>query len=444
MGVGPVARKHGVNWQTADKIREAGKLPKHQNGLNNHALPKDIASRIAARFLDDDRPSDDRLAVEFAVSRSVIRRIRAKLASGQGRGRGDRLDASEATRVHIADKDELGRQRTEMLKLHRRISEIEDLRSGILGLGEPAKPRLEKRPPKGKPGTRSAILHLSDLHYAEAIDLAEMGGINSYNVEIADNRLNRSFNTVARLLTEFWHGQPVERIHICLGGDLVSGGIHPELVRTDELLRLPSAKAVAARLADGILGLRKEVGVPISIYSVPGNHGRLTVKPETKAHVPDNLDTLVAWFIESRLAKDDGVKVMYGDSVDCLFDVYGLPFVLTHGDRMGSRGGQGFIGPVATIMRGHHKLLADYSSRGTPPYKVLTGHFHTTCEMPSGYGNGSLAGWSNFARDLRAQKEQAQQNFLIVHSERGVIDVQRIMPGVPEEGSIYRGRQMNA
>src|SRR5581483_8077072 len=122
-------------------------------------------------------------------------------------------------------------------------------------------------------------------------------------------------------------------------------------------------------------------------------------KPETKAHVPDNLDTLCAWFIESRLAKDDGISVYYGDSVDCLFDVYGLPFVLTHGDRIGSRGGQGFIGPVATIMRGHHKLLADYSSRGTPPYKVLTGHFHTTCELPSGYGNGSLAGWSNFARD---------------------------------------------
>src|SRR6185503_18023843 len=112
-----------------------------------------------------------------------------------------------------------------------------------------------------------------------------------------------------------------------------------ELTRTDELDRLPSAKAVAARLAEGIAEIRRRVGCPIKVYSVPGNHGRLTAKPETKSHVADNLDTLAVWFVEAAIRADKGVQVLYGNSIDCLFDVYGRPILLTHGDRMGSKGG---------------------------------------------------------------------------------------------------------
>src|SRR6185503_9593274 len=169
----------------------------------------------------------------------------------------------------------------------------------------------------------------------------------------------------------------------------------------------------------------------------PGNHGRLTAKPETKSHVADNLDTLAVWFVEAAIRADKGVQVLYGNSIDCLFDVYGRPILLTHGDRMGSKGGQGFIGPVATIVRGHLKLRADYATRGVILHKILSGHFHTTCELPTGYGNGSLGGWSTFARDLRAEKEPASQNFIVVHSEQGVVDFQKIRPGRASEGAVY-------
>lgn len=334
-------------------------------------------------------------------------------------------------------KDEAAFLRRENNALVRRVVELEDIRSGILGLGPIVKSRIGVVKTPASHGARSAILHLSDVHYAEVIDPDEIDGVNSYNAEIANRRLDRTFDTVCRLLTDHWKGEPPEMLYLCLGGDMVSGALHPELTRTDELLRLPSAKQVAGRIAGGIRMIRQRVGCPVTVLSVPGNHGRLTVKPESKGHVPDNLDTLVSWFVESAVSDDKAVQFRYGDSVDCLFQVYRFPFLLTHGDRMGSRGGQGFLGPVATILRGHQKLYSDYAERGVILYRILTAHLHTTARLPIGYGNGSLAGWSQFVRDMRARKEPASQNLLIVHSEKGVIDFKEIHPGTPDEGSIY-------
>lgn len=443
----PDTRVHiltGVTVQTVAKIRREEKIPARKSGLNMETIDENIRVEIEKALKEKTRPGDQTIADLYGVSKGAVTRIRRRLGiPAFAPGDHARLDGSIETRERLAREDEIRRLRVELKQALRRNTELEDLRSGILGLGEPKRPRLDLRPPQEGSSARSAIFHLSDIHYAEVIDLDEMDGLNSYNTAIADNRIARSFDTICRLLTDFWKGKPVECLHLCLGGDLVSGGIHPELTRTDELTRLPSAKAVAARIAEGVKEVRRRVGCKVKIYSVPGNHGRLTAKPETKSHAADNLDTLAAWFIESRLSDDRGVEVFYGNSVDCVFEVYGRAFLLSHGDRMGSKGGQGFLGPCATIIRGHLKLRADYATRGIILYKILTGHFHSSCEIPTGFGNGSIGGWSTFARDLRAEKEPARQNFFICHSERGVIDYQKIEPGRPDEGSIY-GRSQRA
>lgn len=336
-------------------------------------------------------------------------------------------------------REALNQARKERDEAIRRALAAEDMRSGVLGL-PPMKMASMAAPvaPSGK-ASKSVIFHLSDIQYGETIALPEMDGINCFNLEIANKRLARAFDTVARLMTEFWDGKPPQALHLCLGGDLVSGSIHAELARTDGLMRLPSAQAVARQIAIGIRHIRKAVGCKIIVYTVPGNHGRLTVKPESKGAALDSLDTLAAMFIEAALKDDDGIEVLYTPSIDVVFRVYGYPFVLTHGDRMGSRGGQGFQGPVATIIRGHLKVHKDYSDRGIIPYKILSGHFHTSFRWIRGYGNGSVAGWSDYARDLRADKEPAQQTYLVVHAERGVIEERQIQLGAPDEGSIYRG-----
>jgi len=331
---------------------------------------------------------------------------------------------------------QLRRERDDALK---RAVNAEKIRRHIFELPPPKGPPKARKHKPEPHGPRSAILHISDIHYAETVPLKEMDGLNSYNIAIANNRIRRTFETACDLLTTYWSGEPVEELHLCLGGDLVSGAIHEELARTDSLMRLESAREVALQLAAGVQMILDRVGCKIFIYSVPGNHGRLSHKPEHKGVAVDSLDTLACWFLEEAL-RDAVVQgkasVHYSDSVDFLFEVYGRKYLLTHGDRIGSKGGTGFVGPIATILRGYQKIYTDYADRGVILYKILTGHFHTTAKLPLGYSNGSIIGWNDFARDLRSRKEPASQNLLIVHGRRGVISFQEIYPGRPEEGTI--------
>lgn len=326
----------------------------------------------------------------------------------------------------------------------RRAAIAEDIRAGVLGLTEaPLVPTPV--PPKGVGGKddRSVILHLSDIHYGETVDIDEMDGVNRYNSFIAKQRLWRFFNTSSGLMTKHWSGPRPQEIILCLGGDLISGMIHAELLETNYPAIPAAVREVAEIIAGGIAALRERVGCPIRVYGVPGNHGRMTVKPQSKGRAAGSFDTLVMDFIEATLKNTkaaSGVTFYRPNSPDAYFSVYGWQWLLTHGDTMGGRGGgTGFIGPMASIIKGHRKLVDTYWRTGRPVHYVLTAHYHTTGKTAFGWGNGSVIGYGEFARDLRADPEPAKQNMLTVHPRLGVIDEQPLYLGAPDEGSLYLG-----
>lgn len=326
--------------------------------------------------------------------------------------------------------------------LEKRLVRAEDIRGEILELGQPSFSRLSPGGPTAQGGRRSAILHISDIQYGEEICIQSMDGVNSYDLDIANRRIARYFQKAHRFLTELWQGQRVEEVVVLLNGDMISGALHHELDRTDGARPLEAAKLVAQQLIAGISLLSGE-GFSIRIISTPGNHGRMTLKPESKGHVLQNYDTLVAWFIEAAFNGNPDITVTYSKSVDALFNIFAFPMLVTHGDRMGSRGGQGFLGATATILRGHHKLAADYAQRGVNLYKIFTGHFHTIAETPFGFANGTMAGWSEYARDGRMRCAPASQDYFVIHEEHGIIESRHITLGTPEEGTSHDAKRMH-
>lgn len=319
-------------------------------------------------------------------------------------------------------------------ELEERLVRAEDIRSELLGLGPVT---ISKLQPDGKrpSGRRAVILHISDIQYGEVIDFEAMDGVNSYDIEIANARIARYFQKAHRFVTELWQGAKPEEIVILLNGDMISGALHHELDRTDAARPMEAAKMVAEQLIAGI-NLLADEGFRIRIISTPGNHGRTTLKPESKAHALQNYDTLVAWFIEAAVKSRKNVSVAYSKSVDALFSVFEFPMLVTHGDRIGSRGGAGFLGATATIVRGHFKLVADYASRGISVYKVFTGHFHTCVTSTSGHANGTMAGPSEYSRDGRMGNQPPSQDYFVVHEEHGIIEHRVITVGAAEEGSV--------
>lgn len=360
-------------------------------------------------------------------------------------------DNSDPIRLRAAN-DENMRLRQALKEAERRAADAENHREGVLGLPrEPARlqPKfLRNATGKGR-GRQSVVLHLSDLHVGEVVERTEVSGVNSYNLTVAQKRIGRLFESVGVLMTSAWpasDGAP-ERVNVLLGGDLISGhGLHPEHAETDAGTAFEQVKWAAEYISGGVLRLhemlRERFKRPIEIHciSVVGNHGRSTPgKPRTKLVTLQSYDTLVADFVEAQLRHVRTIRHFQPRGFDAYFDVAGWPVLLTHGDRMGSGGGTGFIGPMATIIKGHRKIVDTEYRQRRPVRWVFSGHFHTTGVTPFGFANGSGIGYGEFAKSLRADPEPAQQNMVVFHERYGMLRWHKIGMGTPDEGTIYDG-----
>jgi hypothetical protein len=337
---------------------------------------------------------------------------------------------------------EVKRLRAEKQELLERLAGAGDFMSALEGVAEPLEPvSFQARKPSAKAQPETAVLVLSDLQWGETIDLAVMDGLNSYSPKIARNRLARVFQVWADLLTSHWAGPPPERIILVLGGDLISGEIHEELAKTNGLLSIPALRDCAAHICAGIRLLREKVGVPIDVLSVPGNHGRTTRKPESKLYAAHSYDTLCADIIELEFREGgklpSWLTMWKPSSGDALIWVYGYRVLITHGDRIGSRGGAGFVGTAATVARGFKKLVMDYAGRGITLDFIICGHFHTALQLEEGICNGALPGPSEYSRDLRFRPRPAVQAFIALHPRRGVTQIRWVDAGDPSEGILY-------
>jgi hypothetical protein len=347
-------------------------------------------------------------------------------------------NTSLAERERRRLQDTITSLRRELASTTRELNAQTDLRSALFGLtAEPLQPRIYSlRPEKVHGEAEIPILFTSDFQWGEVASLEQLAGLNSFNKRIASARYRRLIETTIELCTKHHAGKPPPRFYYLRGGDAISGEIHMELAKTNDLLSLGALKDCAEHEAWGIEQLHKELGCPIEVISVPGNHGRTTLKPESKGYVDTSYDDLLAWHLESYFRGNKDVRFSAPRSGDAPFTVHNTRFLLTHGDRIGSRGGQGFVGPAATIARGMKKLVDQYAGTGQLFDVILVGHFHTSLKLEHGYSNGSLPGFTEYARDLRVKPKPPTQWLFHVHPRRGIVCEREIMVGGNGEGML--------
>ena len=341
-------------------------------------------------------------------------------------------------------KDKLSKAESRAASAERNRISSDAIREGILGLAAiPLEPRPWSPPTGSKRGPKEGlILMISDVHMGETIDKNQMGGRNSFDKKICGDRLKRLFQGVVKMGTVHWSGPPPGVIYVILGGDLISGEIHDELAKSNDLLAIPAVKELATYLISGIELLVQSFDCEIRVVSIPGNHGRTTRKPESKGFVVNSYDTLVAWLVERWFVAKGTKQITFTApaSGDALINICGWNFLFTHGDRIGSRGGMGMVGPVATIARGMQRVIQDYAAEQIVVDYVIVGHFHTSCELEQGFANGCLSGPSEYSRSGRMRSSPPSQWLLSVHPIHGVARRWKILVGDPSEGTICAGR----
>ena len=274
--------------------------------------------------------------------------------------------------------------------------------------------------PKARKGARHAAipsLLLTDIHWGEKIEPAEIGGINCYDTGIAEQRIQRAAEGAVRLCRDYLSGVEYEGANLMLGGDLLSGGIHDELRETDMQTAVECVVPVMEALLAGVNVLADHFG-RVSVEAVVGNHGRTTRKPRAKKRAQDSYDGLVYSLMARELSRDERVTMRVATGPDAHFSVYGTRYCLTHGDQF--KGGSGLSGALAPLMLGVHRKRRRDASADNPWDVLVMGHFHQSFFHHDFIVGGAVVGYNEFAYQKNYVPEPAKAALWLNTPERGI------------------------
>lgn len=325
-------------------------------------------------------------------------------------------------RAQETARDATGRLREARGRIAALEDELADYRAAAASSARPAAWTLK---PSAHSREHIPYLFTSDFQIGEVIRAEETGHAHGYDVGLFKTRYRRLIETTIDLCLTHQSGWTYPGMVYARGGDTISGAIHDELLETDEVTPIEAVEIAFEEEAAGILKLADAFG-RVDVKCVPGNHDRDTRKPQSKKAGAHSYERLITYMLQREFRHDDRVTFQTSLSPDVYFAIYNTRILLTHGDKIGSRGGQGFVGPAATIMRGAQKVILEQQNLGRPVDEVHMGHFHTALELGYALANGCLPGYSEYAKMNRLRPEAPSQWLGFYHPRYGKVALKKV------------------
>lgn len=271
--------------------------------------------------------------------------------------------------------------------------------------------------PKNKILGGVPTLFLSDWHTGEVVDPEQIEGINEYNLEIAEARCHRVFSQAMKELFTHQAGFRYDAMVIAFGGDMLSGLIHDELLRTNQKGMPDCLIFLAQLIAQEIVKVAdnfEEIYVPC----VAGNHGRIEGKPSAKNAVTNNLDYLLYLMVEAlvkgMLGSANNVTFNISKSLDMQYNIYGTTYLLTHGDQFKESTNSTSFWP--NLVAAARKKNERTRTMGGKSFDyMLCGHFHKYGTVDNVIVNGSLKGYDEWVYKNNFSLEAPMQALWVTH-----------------------------
>ena len=337
---------------------------------------------------------------------------------------GDQLAAAD----RLATDAEIARLRSDVADLRGRykaaLAQIDSEREradAIAGLaGIKAKAATPGRLTKNAKGAATVIVALSDWHVEERVDPAKINGLNDYDLDVADKRIAELSERFAVLLEHQRQLVKVSRVVVWLGGDFLSGHIHPD---TAELAQLPPLAAIrwAGERIRGFLNMVADMADEVVVATNSGNHGRSTEKLRVGTELDHSFEQHLYLTMAGQEARKN-VRWQVGEGYLNVVDLDGFLVRFHHGHAVSYGGGVGGI----TIPT--NKAIAAWDKIDRADLTVF-GHWHQFSWLRAGryVSNGSLIGHSAYATRIKASYEPPCQAFVVVdHERREVTDAKPI------------------
>jgi len=327
--------------------------------------------------------------------------------------------ATAAARLETERRNHAATRR-ELARSIERVDELQDLleRYQVVKPADMKVPKwlAPKRSTKAHHAT--ALLLLSDLHLDEVVDLHEMSGMNSYDRDIAEQRLQTVVDGVVKLATTFVTGVEWDGIVVALNGDILTGEIHDELARTNAAPTTASVTHWVPRLAAALTHLADTFG-KVFVPCTDGNHDRTYKQIPAKQRAESSFAWVVYNWLADVLRDDPRITFSITTAPGQVYDIYDTTFHQVHGDAFRSGGGVGGIYPA--MLKYLLRMDALWATHGRPVDVHLLGHWHTYLTGPNFIVNGSLKGYDEYAKRSGFGFEPPRQALAVVTPERGIV-----------------------
>ncbi len=316
-------------------------------------------------------------------------------------------------------KEEKKEESTKLKEAQKEILRLRAINEGLLKLPEvkPLDTSWMKKECIVSDVTGVPTLLVSDIHCGEVIDKDQMQGVNEYNTEVMLERMYNLTEKTIDLLTKHMVEPKYPGIVVCFAGDLISGDIHDDLKYTNDLSVYESIGAVL-EVSAYMLNRFKEVFKNVVVFNVIGNHGRTEKKPWFKESVKNNADWFHGFLLQREFMDDPQVQVVVAESENYDFEIYNHRYSLTHGSQY--TGGQGLLGATVPVVSGDAKRRANMASMGRFYDTLLMGHFHNYITLPNVICNGSVVGYSQYAKNKEYLYQEPVQALWVTHPEYGI------------------------
>ncbi|MBM4023597.1 MAG: hypothetical protein FJ284_15410 [Planctomycetes bacterium] len=330
----------------------------------------------------------------------------------------DAVAADLADDAALARDAELTRLRSEVAGLKARykaalgqIDRERERADALAGLRGIQPKRAAKRTGKAKRHAASMVLLLSDVHCEERVDPDTVNGLNSYDLDVADRRIDELQERFFLLLEHERRLANIRRVVVWLGGDLISGHIHDDTAEMAQLAPLAATRWIGERCR-GLIDAAADQADEVIVTTSSGNHGRSTEKLRVGTEMEHSFEQHLYLTLAGAESRDN-VRWQVGTGYLNYLDLDGFTVRFHHGHAVRYGGGVGGI----TIPTNKANAAWDAIRRAD---LSCFGHWHQFSWQRAGryVSNGSVIGHSAYATRIKAAYEPPCQAAVVIDHER--------------------------
>lgn len=269
---------------------------------------------------------------------------------------------------------------------------------------------------KGKKRTKhqaTAVLMLSDVHAEERVLPETVNGENDYSLDVCQLRLAELEERFLECLEHERNQADIDRVLIWLGGDFITGHIHPDCAEVAQLSPMNATRWISERLRGMIDRIAAHVGTVI-VCTNAGNHGRSTEKNRIATELDHSWEQLM-YFTLAREEKNKNVQWRIAEGHLGYVDLDGFLVRTTHGHSIR------FAGGVYGLALPASKAIARWDS-GRKADLTIFGHYHSWGWLRGAryVANGSVIGHSPYAERVASPERPCQGMAIIDHGRSEV------------------------